>query len=110
MGWFDNQIKSRREADQQLLDDSFVKIAGVVMGQRSAEKFSDERIVTKNAIDEILKYFHYKPTELPASVTSADDQLDYCLRPHGVMRRNIRFTEGWYKRSEEHTSELQSRI
>ncbi len=97
MGWFDNQIKSRREADQQLLDDSFVKIAGVVMGQRSAEKFSDERIVTKNAIDEILKYFHYKPTELPASVTSADDQLDYCLRPHGVMRRNIRLTEGWYK-------------
>jgi NHLM bacteriocin system ABC transporter ATP-binding protein len=97
MGWFDNQIKSRREADQQLLDDSFVKIAGVVMGQRSAEKFSDERIVTKNAIDEILKYFHYKPTELPASVTSADDQLDYCLRPHGVMRRSIRLTEGWYK-------------
>lgn len=97
MGWFDNQIKSRREADQQLLDDSFVKIAGVVMGQRSAEKFSDERIVTKNAIDEILKYFHYKPTELPASVTNADDQLDYCLRPHGVMRRNIRLTEGWYK-------------
>ena len=97
MGWFDNQIKSRREADQQLLDDSFVKIAGVVMGQRSAEKFSDERIVTKNAIDEILKYFHYKPTELPASVTSADNQLDYCLRPHGVMRRNIRLTEGWYK-------------
>ena len=57
MGWFDNQIKSRREADQQLLDDSFVKIAGVVMGQRSAEKLGDERIITKNAIDEVLKYY-----------------------------------------------------
>ena len=53
MGWFDNQIKSRRQSDQQLLDDSFIKVAGVIMGQRNAEKISDERIVTKNAIDEI---------------------------------------------------------
>ena len=97
MGWFDNQIKTRREADQQLLDDSFVKIAGVIMGQRRAEQFGDARIVTKNAIDEILKYYHYKPTELPASVTGAEDQLDYCLRPHGVMRRNVKLTEGWYR-------------
>lgn len=97
MGWFDNQIKTRREADQQLLDDSFVKIAGVIMGQRRAEQFGDARIVTKNAIDEILKYYHYKPAELPASVTGAEEQLDYCLRPHGVMRRNVKLTEGWYK-------------
>jgi len=97
MGWFDNQIKTRREADQQLLDDSFVKIAGVIMGQRRAEQFGDARIVTKNAIDEILKYYHYKPAELPASVTSAEEQLDYCLRPHGVMRRNVKLAEGWYK-------------
>ena len=97
MGWFDNQIKSRREADQQLLDDSFVKIAGVVMGQRSAEKLGDERIITKNAIDEVLKYYHYKTVELPDSVTKADDQLDYCMRPHGIMRRNVKLTSGWYK-------------
>ena len=63
MGWFDNQIKSRRQSDQQLLDDSFIKVAGVIMGQRNAEKISDERIVTKNAIDEILKYYHYKTSE-----------------------------------------------
>ena len=97
MGWFDNQIKSRREADQQLLDDSFVKIAGVVMGQRSAEKLGDERIITKNAIDEVLKYYHYKTVELPDSVTKAEDQLDYCMRPHGIMRRNVKLTSGWYK-------------
>ena len=53
MGWFDNQIKTRREADQQLLDDSFMKVAGVIMGRSGAEKLGDERIITKNAIDEI---------------------------------------------------------
>ncbi len=97
MGWFDNQIKTRREADQQLLDDSFLKIAGVVMGQKRAEEFSDKRIITKNAIDEILKYYHYKSSELPPEVKSSEEQLDYCLRPHGIMRRTVKLTPGWYK-------------
>lgn len=97
MGWFDNQIKTRREADQQLLDDSFLKIAGVVMGQKRAEEFSDKRIITKNAIDEILKYYHYKSSELPPEVKSSEEQLDYCLRPHGIMRRTVKLAPGWYK-------------
>lgn len=97
MGWFDNQIKTRREADQQLLDDSFIKIAGVVLGQRNAEKMGDERIVTKNAIDDILKYYHCKTTDLPKEVKTENEQLDYCLRPHGLMRRVVKLEEGWYK-------------
>ena len=97
MGWFDNQIKTRREADQQLLDDSFIKVAEVIMGRSGAEKLGDERIITKNAIDEILKYYHFKPAELPPEIESAEDQLDYCLRPHGLMRRNVKLTSGWYK-------------
>ena len=87
MGWFDDQIKTRREADQQLLDDSFVKVAGIVMGQRRAEALGDKYIITKNAIDEILKYYHFKTIDLPLKVKNAEDQLDYCLRPHGLMRR-----------------------
>ena len=97
MSWFNSQIEERREADQQLLEDSFVKVAGVLLGQRTAEKISDERIVTKNAIDEILKYYHYKPVELPDNIKTADEQLDYCLRPHGLMRRSIELAEGWHK-------------
>ena len=60
MGWFENQIQDRRDADQQLLEDSFLRIASVIMGEESAERIADDRIITKNAIDEILKYYHYK--------------------------------------------------
>ena len=67
------------------------------MGARNAEKISDERIITKNAIDTILKYYHYKTSDVPDSLKNADEQLDFCLRPHGIMRRNIRLTPGWYK-------------
>ncbi len=97
MGWFNNQIEERREADQQLLEDSFVRIAGIVMGQRSAERISDERIITQNAMDEILKYYHFRSVEIPAGMKNAEDQLDYCLRSYGLMHRKVELTEGWYK-------------
>ena len=97
MGWFENQIEERQQADQQLLEDSFARIAGVVLGQRIAEKISDDRIITKNAIDEILKYYHYKTIELPENIKETDDQLDYCLRPYGMMRRAVVLSENWYK-------------
>ena len=84
MGWFENQIQDRRDADQQLLEESFLRIAGVVMGEKDAQRIGDARIIAKNAIDEILKYYHYKPSELPESITDPDEQLDYCLRPHGM--------------------------
>lgn len=97
MGHFENQIEERRNAEQQLLEDSFVKIAGIVMGRKSAEKLSDERIITKNAIDEILKYYHYKPVDVPESIEKPSEQLKYCLRPYGLMSRTIELEEGWYK-------------
>ena len=97
MGWFENQIEERRAADQQLLEDSFEILAGVVLGQRTAERISDHRIIAKSAIDEILKYYHCKPVEIPESIKTSEEQLDYSLRPHGLMRRNVSLTEGWYK-------------
>ena len=97
MGWFENQIEERRAADQQILEESFVKIAGVVLGQRTANRIKDEWIVTKGAVDEILKYYHYKPVEVPENITDLDEHLDYSLRPYGLMKRSIVLTEGWYK-------------
>ena len=97
MGWFENQIQERRSADQQLLEDSFVKIAGVVLGKRTAEKLGDARIITKNAIDEILKYYHCKPTEIPEEVRTTEEQLDFSLYPHGLMRRTVELSEDWYR-------------
>lgn len=97
MGWFENQIEERRNSDQQALEDSFVKVAGVVLGQRRAEKISDARIVTKNALDEILKAYHCKPVEPPESIRDVNGQLDYCLRHYGLMRRSVELTEGWYR-------------
>jgi NHLM bacteriocin system ABC transporter ATP-binding protein len=60
---------------------------------------SDERIITSQAIEDILKYYHYKPVELPKGVRDHEEQLDYSLRPHGIMRRTVELDEGWYRDS-----------
>ncbi len=97
MGWFEDQINERRNADRQLLEDSFIKVAGVVIGNKFADDYVDSRIITKTAIDEILKYYHLDTTDIPDTIKEVDKQLDYCLRPHGMMYRRVELTEGWYK-------------
>ena len=99
MGWFEKQVKQREELDQQLFEEAFFRAAEVVLGKRVASEMSDERIITKQAIEDILKYYHFKPVEIPKAVKEHEDQLDYSLRPHGIMRRNIDLTEGWYRDS-----------
>ena len=99
MGWFEKQIKQREDLDQQLFEDSFFHVAGIVTGDRKASQYSDERIITGRAIDEILKYYHYKPVEVPKAVKNPEEYIDYCLRPHGLMRRDINLEEGWCKDS-----------
>ena len=99
MNWYQEQINERRRADQQALEDSFQKIAGVVLGQRIAEKLGDDRIVTRHAIDEILKYYHCKPADIPRNVKTAGEQLDYSLRRYGIMRRSVELRNDWYRDS-----------
>ena len=97
MGWFDEQIRLRKQSDQELFEDSIFQMASMVLGRREAQAFSDDRLVAKAAVDEILKYYRFKPAEIPEDIRDADEQLEYCLRPHGIMRRNVRLTENWYR-------------
>ena len=97
MGWFEKQIKQRSDLDQQLFEESFFRVAGVVLGERTATKISDDHIVTKQAIDDILKYYHFKSAEIPKSIKTHEAQLDYSMRPHGIMKRQIILEEKWWK-------------
>ena len=97
MSWFDDQIRLRRQKDQEHFEDSLFRMASVVLGSSGVGSLDDERIVTKAAIDEILKYYHIRPAEIPDNLTDADEQLDYCLRSHGIMRRSVRLEKGWYR-------------
>lgn len=97
LGWFDEQIKERMKADNEVFEDSFIKAAGIIMGKKLSAAMNDQRQTATDAIGEILKCFHVKPREVPDSMTDMNDTLEYLLRPHGIMRRNITLEKGWYK-------------
>ena len=97
MSWFDEQIRQRKERDQALLEDAMFRMASVVLGKSAAGPAAEARAVTKAAIDAILNYYHVAPGEIPDNVKDPDEQLEYCLRPHGIMRRNVTLEEGWYR-------------
>ena len=97
MGWFDEQIKLRKQSDDDAFADSFVKMAGAVMGEKVLASLNDDRIVAKNEIDEILKFYHVKSREVPDSIEDMNEQLEYLMRPYGIMRRTVYLEKGWYK-------------
>ena len=97
MGWFDKQIKQRNDHDQQLFEESLLRAAGIVHGKRTATQINDEHIVARQAIDDILKYYHFKPVEFPKNLKTHEDQLDYCLRPYGLMKRKIVLEDNWFR-------------
>lgn len=97
MGWFDEQIKDRMRADNEAFEDSFVRAAGIIMGSRLSAAMNDQRQAATDAIEEILKAYRIKPREVPDSITDMNDTLEYLMRPHGIMRRNVSLEKGWYK-------------
>ena len=95
MGWFTEQIRQRTENDQNVLEDSFFRMASVVMDKWDANRLEDERLIAKEAIDDILKFYHQKPVEIPDTIRDVNDQLEYVLRPTGMMTREVELEEGW---------------
>lgn len=99
MGLFDEQIRQRKAQDQEIFEDSIFEMASAIAGRRGADELKGQRIVTKAAIDEILKYYGFRPVEIPRGIERAEDQLDYALNPHGLKYRPITLSEGWQSAS-----------
>lgn len=97
MSWFDEQIKTRIKNDQEGLESSFIQLSSVVMGKAVLNtSLKSEREKAKNAIEDILSFYHVPKAEVPASMTEVEDILEFLLRPSGVMRRKVTLSGDWY--------------
>ena len=97
MGWFDDQIKQRKQKDAQAFDRAFRNIAGAVTGINYRASSEEESDVEDSAINDIHQHLHIPKKELPENLFSIEDKLDYALHPHGVMHRAVNLTPGWSK-------------
>ena len=97
MGWFDEQIRQRMQNDQDVFEDAFERLAGSVLGSRTAARLHNERTIARAALDELLKYWHRKPVDIPGDIEDVNAQVEYALRPLGMMCRDVVLEEGWYR-------------
>ena len=97
MGWFDEQIRDRKHNDDEAFAEAFANMASAVTGRKIEASLNNDRAVTKDAIDEILRYYHVKSREVPNEIGDVNEQLEYLMRPFGIMRRTVTLEEGWYR-------------
>ncbi|MBR5406810.1 MAG: ATP-binding cassette domain-containing protein [Lachnospiraceae bacterium] len=95
MGWFDEQIRLRKQNDSKAFEGAFLRIAAAVTGDKSVLNLADDDLCAENAIGDILRYYHVKQLEMPEKVTSIEDRLEYQLHPAGFMYREVELTDGW---------------
>ncbi len=95
MGLFDEQIRQRMASDQDILEDSFFRMASVVMDKWNAEHLEDELLIARESLEQIQKYYHHKPVEIPPEIQDVTEQLEYAIRPLGLMTREVDLEAGW---------------
>ena len=95
MGWFNDQIQDRKLKDDEALENAYTNVVSAVLGKKAGAT-SAEKIV-QGAVEDILRYFRLAACEVPENITKKEEQLEYLLRPHGIMTRRVELTEGWYK-------------
>lgn len=98
MGWFEEQLRYRKEMDDAVFEDSLDSIANAIMGYRLKSALQSHEIAA-SAIGEILKYFNLKgkTDELPAQVKTVEEQINYRMRPFGIQSRKVILDKGWYQ-------------
>ena len=73
MGGFDKQIRERIRSDQSVFEDSFLQIADAVLGNGAAQQYQDKLEITQEALDDILKYYHCKPANIPDGIEDVEE-------------------------------------
>ena len=98
INWFEDQIKNRLQNDEDNFSEAFTALSSIVMGETAAKAgLVTLRQKTRNAVQEILKFFGQDIIPVPESITDTAEYLSYCLRPSGIMKRMVELSDKWWR-------------
>lgn len=100
MSWFEEQLRFREQSDNADFADAIDSIAGAIMGTHLQDALNQKEIAD-SAIDEILKFYHFKAKdeELSFQAKTVEEQIEHRLRPFGIKNRTVTLDKGWYRHS-----------
>lgn len=98
MGWFSEQLNKRKKYDEESKARSLYTLASSIDKDIPVKAIESDSL-TDNAVLEIIRYFGFTVNEIetPVTITDWEEKLEYMLRPYGIMRRNVKLDEGWYR-------------
>ena len=97
MGYFAEQVKKRNELENELFEESYQKLAGVVTGNNSWEGFGSSLLLTRSMVEEIAEYLDITIPYSSHEEYTAQFYMDEYFRPQGIMWREVELTDKWYK-------------
>lgn len=100
LDWFEEQIEQRKKKDEELFQEAFTDLASVVQGEKALAKLllGDMKKTTRT-IEQILHFYKLKTDRIQIHADGFNEQLTEYLRPLGVMRRDVKLSEGWYRQT-----------
>ena len=97
MSLYDDQIRQRKYEDDEAFSQAFTSMADAVMGSNLVRALKARENLVTDAMGEILSFYNIKAKEVPEEITDINEQIEYILRPNGIMRRTVYLDRGWYK-------------
>ena len=80
MSWFEDQVKLRKQRDDQSFDNTFLKIARAVTGDHSIGTKYDDDARGNGVINKILEYYRVPKREIPRNLSTVGEKLEYSLQ------------------------------
>ena len=98
MGWLESQIETRARLDAQMTNRAYAELASSVSPAGSAplvEVDTAEQIDA--AVQACLGYCGVEAGPIPEGVTDRERRIDALCRPSGILRRDVRLEDDWYR-------------
>ena len=91
MGWFEEQVKKRKDLDAKTFEESFMSLAGIRTEKQ--KDLSDEAVRDNFVINQILSYFHHQMVDIPTNINNFKDKLNYALGQFDIEYRKVELND-----------------
>lgn len=97
MGLFDERQEQKNRLEQDMFEDAFQKLAGVVTGEKKGSVSSSERLRMLFALEDLGKGLHISVSYHPNAELTEEWYREQVFRPQGIMWRPVRLKGNWYE-------------
>ena len=93
MGWFEDQVKTRKKLDAKTFEDSFLSLAGIRTDDQ--KDLSDEAVRENYAISQILSHFRHQPVDIPKTIDNFSEKLNYVMSQCDIEYRKVELNDNY---------------